>query len=75
MLDRNGRNNPNGSFDWEDALIDAGIMSGLSFFGALAGLGVVGLLKDPLMGILAAGITAGVQFFSILAIKRRLISE
>lgn len=75
MLNRNGKTNENGSFDWNDALIDAAIMSGSSFFAVLVGLGAVGLLENPTTALLAAGIAAGAQFFAILAIKRRLREE
>lgn len=75
MLNRKGKNNDNGSFDWEDAIIDAAIMAGSSFFAVLVGLGAVGLLENPTTGLLAAGIAAGAQFFAILAIKRRLREE
>jgi hypothetical protein len=75
MLNRNGKNNENGSFDWEDALIDAAIMSGSSFMAVLVGLGAVGLLENPTTALLAALIAAGAQFFAILAIKRRLVEE
>ncbi len=72
VLNRNGRNNENGSFDWENAVIDAAIMAGCSFFAVLVGLGAVGLLENPTTGLLAAGIAAGAQFCAVLAIKRGL---
>lgn len=72
MLTRNGRNNDDGSFDWVNALLDAGVMAGLGFFGTLAGLGAVGLLKDPVQGLVAAGIACGFEFFAVLATKRGL---
>ena len=72
VLNRNGRNSENGSFDWEDAVIDAAIMAGCSFFAVLVGLGAVGLLENPRIGLLAAGIAAGAQFCAVLAIKRGL---
>jgi hypothetical protein len=72
VLNRNGRNNENGSFDWKDAIIDAAIMAGCSFFAVLVGLGAVGLLENPRIGLLAAGIAAGAQFCAVLAIKRGL---
>ena len=72
LLNRNGKNNENGSFDWRDALIDAAIMAGSSFMAVLVGLGAVGLLENLTTGLLAAGLAAGAQFFAILAIKRGL---
>ena len=75
VLNRNGKNDENGSFDWNDAIIDAAIMAGSSFFAVLMGLGAVGLLENPTTAIIAAGISAGAQFFAILAIKRGLREE
>jgi len=72
VLNRNGKNSENGDFDWDDALIDAAIMAGSSFFAVLIGLGAVGLLENPVTALIAAGIAAGAQFFAILAIKRGL---
>lgn len=72
ILSRSGKNNDDGSFDLEDALIDAGIMAGSTFFTTLAALGAVGLLENPAVGLLAAGLAAGAQFFAVLAIKRGL---
>ena len=71
-MNRRGRNNNDGSFNWEDAILDAAIMAGLGFFGTLAGLGAVGLLKNPIVGLTAAGIAAGFEFFAVLATKRGL---
>ena len=71
VLSRNGKNNPNGSFDWGDALADAAIMAGLTFFTTLGGLAVTDLLKNP-AAWLSAGIAAGAQFCAILALKRGL---
>ena len=75
VLNRAGKNNENGSFDWENAIIDAAIMAGCSFFAVLVGLGAVGLLENLETGLLAAGIAAGAQFFAVLAIKRGLREE
>ena len=70
MLNRKGKNNENGSFDWRDALLDAGIMAGLTFFTAIGGLGATGSVA--LREILAAGIAGATEFFLMLAIKRGL---
>ena len=70
VLNRRGRNNDDGSFDWPNALIDAGIMAGLTFFTALGGTAFVGIPTKE--GIIAAAIAAGTEFFLILAIKRGL---
>ena len=70
MLERHGKNNQDGSFDWRDTLIDAGIMAGLTFFTAIGGLGATGSVA--LREILAAGIAGATEFFLMLAIKRGL---
>jgi hypothetical protein len=66
----NGKNNTDGTFNWKDALLDSGIMAGLTFFTSLGGLGLTGTLD--VRGLLAAGIAAATQFFIVLAIKRGL---
>lgn len=72
MLHINGKNNADGSFDWKDAIADAAIMAGISFFGTLAGIGATGITTNPITGFLAAAIAAGSEFCAILAIKRGL---
>jgi len=71
-MSRAGITNSDGNFDWEDALIDAGIAAGVTFFTTLGGLGVAGLLDDPKVALLAAGIAAAGSFFSWLAMKRNI---
>jgi len=65
----NMKDPPNGT---ADHLINAGILGALGFFGNLLGLGATGLTKDPKTALLAAGITAGFEFFLALAIQRGL---
>lgn len=72
MLNRNGKINGNGNFDWSNALADAVIMAGLTFFTTLGGLGATGLLSNPALGFTASIISAGGEFFAILVIKRGL---
>ena len=75
-MSRNGTTTKDGGFDWDDALIDAAIAAGVSFFTTLGGLGVAGLLDDPARACLAAGIAAGGSFFAWLAMKRNItVSE
>ena len=71
MLSRNGKNNNDGSFDWADAIADAAIMAGSTFFVTLGAMHVTNLLTGP-EGWLAAAIAAGAEFFIILATKRGL---
>jgi len=68
-----GRVNGNGRFNWKDALIDAGIMAGLTFFTAIGGLGATGVIGPR--ELLAAGIGGATEFFMVLAIKRGLKRE
>ena len=60
-------------FDWGNAICDAVILSGITFFGTIGGTAYVGVAgKD----ILIAGlIAAGSQFFAVLALKRGLIKK
>ncbi|MGE5555676.1 MAG: hypothetical protein ACM3UY_05360 [Methanocella sp.] len=48
-------------FDWVDALVDAAIISGLTFFSTLGGGSVAGL--EGLSALKAAAIAACAQFF------------
>jgi len=70
VLNRNGKNNENGSFDWKNAVADAGIMAGLTFFTSLGGMAVVIPITERTL--IGAGIAACGEFFLILAIKRGL---
>ena len=73
MLTRNGKNNDDGSFDWKNAVVDAGIMAGLTFFTSLGGMSMV---TPPTAAIaIGACIAAATEFFLILAIKRGLRKE
>jgi len=60
-------------FDWEDAILDSGIMAAITFFASIGGTSAVGLSGQSV--IIAGSIAAALQFFTILAIKRRLIRE
>lgn len=71
-LSRNGRNTANGTFDWTDAIADAAIVSGLTFFTALGGSAI---FLEPSKAVISATISAGGQFFLFLALKRGLRKE
>lgn len=60
-------------FDWTNALADAGIIAALGFFGSLTASTLIG--GDGYTTCLAAGITAGFEFFTVLALKRGLVSK
>lgn len=68
-----GYRNPDGSFNWKDALIDAGIMACLNFFMSLGGMGATGAIG--IREVIGAGIAACTTFFSVLALKRGLIKK
>ena len=70
MLNRKGKNNADGSFNWKDALIDAGIVAGLTFCTSLGGMAAFTPIKES--QVISAGIAAATQFFLFLAIKRGL---
>lgn len=55
-------------FDWADALVDAAIISGLTFFSTLGGSSVAGL--SMVGGLKTASVAAFAQFFVFLALKR-----
>jgi len=75
-MSRRGILNADGSFDWDDALIDAGIAAGVTFFATLGGIGVAGLFDEPMKACAAALIAAGGSFFTWLAMKRNVqVSE
>ena len=72
-LSLNGKTNGDGGFDWNNAFADASVMASSSFMSTLAGLGATGLLGSPQTALCACLISAGCQFFTILALKRGLI--
>jgi hypothetical protein len=57
-------------FDWADALIDAAIVSGLTFFSTLGGGSIAG---EAAAGLEAAAVAACAQFFIFLALKRGIV--
>lgn len=68
-----GRNHEDGTFNWKDAIIDAGIMACLTFFTSLGGMSATAIItSQTVIGSAIAGVT---QFFLVLAIKRGLRKE
>lgn len=70
MLTIKGTNNSDGSFNWRDALLDAGILAGLTFFSSIGGMSIIDVNTSKML--IAGAIAAGAQFFLTLAIKRGL---
>ncbi len=75
IISRNGKNGGDGKFDWKDALVDASIMAGSTFFLSLVGMGVSGLLVEPIKCLIGASIASGAEFFAILMMKRGLVKK
>ncbi|MBT0159740.1 hypothetical protein G4O51_07125 [Candidatus Bathyarchaeota archaeon A05DMB-2] len=59
-------------FDWGNALIDAFITSGITFFSTLGGTAIAGDI-DTLHILTSATVAALSQFFVFLALKRGLV--
>jgi len=70
VLSRNGQNNKDGTFDWKDAICDAAIASGTTFFTTLGAGSAAGLPTREM--VIASAISAAAQFFIWLSIKRGL---
>lgn len=65
----------NNNFNWRDAIADALIYAGFSFFFTLSGISIAQIVTEPVKALLAAGISAGLAFFTLLSLKRGLISN
>lgn len=57
---------------WRDQLVNAAIVAGLGAFTTLAAMTAAGIRADPLTALIAAGVSAGINFFTSLAIQRGL---
>jgi hypothetical protein len=60
-------------FDWENALVDAAIISAVTFFSTLGGGAVAGI--NSIHTVQAAAVAAFSQFFVFLALKRGLLQN
>ena len=63
----NHKDPPNG---WKDQLINATIVAGFNFFSTLASISVTKVITNPVMALVASGISAGLGFFGSLMIQR-----
>lgn len=72
-LSRNGQLNEDGSFDWEDALIDASISAGTAAAASMATAIMDGGFTSNEFYI--AGIIGLSAFFGYLSLKRKLTPE
>lgn len=69
-----GNSEKRNNFNWRYAVYDSLIVAGMHFFGTLAGISVAQIISDPVKALLASFISAGLGFFTTLAIKRGLTS-
>ena len=60
-------------FDWNNAMVDAAITSGVTFFSTLGGGSAAGL--GTIAGIKVAVVAAFSQFFIFLALKRGIVQQ
>ena len=60
-------------FDWCNNLADASILAGLAFFTCLVGTNIMDVAF--LQSLYASGISAAVQFFTLMALKRGITKE
>jgi hypothetical protein len=65
-----GRRTAEGRFDWQEAAIDAGIISGLTFFTGLGALAAGHAVNVD--GLVVLFCSTGGEFLSVLAAKRKL---
>jgi len=72
-------NSHDSSHDLRDKIINAGILAGLAFFKTLVALmgaglltGAQAVLENPTIFLVSGGITAGLEFFTYLAVSRGL---
>ena len=68
LLTLRGHTNPDGSFNWAEAMVDAAISACLTFFTSLGGTSATGVPSSQ--AVVASLIAACTQFFLVLAIKR-----
>lgn len=65
-----GRRTAEGRFDWGEAAVDAGIISGLTFFTGLGALAAGHAVNVD--GLLVLFCSTGAEFLSVVAAKRKL---
>ena len=60
---------------WKDAIVNALILAGFNFFSTLAGLSVAQIITEPQKALVAAGVAAGLGFFSRLMVERGITTQ
>jgi hypothetical protein len=66
-----GQRDKRGKFDWSSAVLDAGIISGITFFTGLGTLASITAITPYSLCVLLSAV--GAEFLGILAAKRGLV--
>ena len=72
-LSLRGHRDKKGKFDWSGAVLDAGLISGITFFTGLGALASSAAISPSSLCVLLSAV--GAEFFGILATKRGLIQK
>jgi hypothetical protein len=72
-LSLRGQTDSEGKFDWHEAILDAGIISGITFFTGLGTLASSAAISLTSFCVLLSAV--GTEFLGILAAKRGLIQK
>ena len=60
---------------WADAIVNAAVLAGFNFFATLAGMSVAQIIQEPTKALIAAGVAAGLGFFSRLMVERGITTD
>jgi hypothetical protein len=72
-LSLRGQKDKKGKFDWSGAVLDAGIISGITFFTGLGTLTSSAAISPTSLCVLLSAV--GAEFLGILATKRGLVQK
>lgn len=72
-LSLKGHRDSKGNFDWTSAVLDAGIISGITFFTGLGTLASSAAISPMSLCVLLSAV--GAEFLGILATKRGLVQK
>jgi hypothetical protein len=72
-LSLKGTRDKKGKFDWSGAVLDAGIISGITFFTGLGTLASSSAISSTSLCVLLSAV--GAEFLGILATKRGLVQK
>ena len=68
-----GQRDAKGKFDWSSAILDAGIISGITFFTGLGTLASSAAISPMSLCVLLSAV--GAEFLGIMATKRGLVQK